>query len=225
MSMTRSKVAVALVLAGGCVTSASAQDVYRYEFNMVLIENNMFGSAHVGVFNTMPLGTTGRVFVEVEDTVVASTGNTDRNYRVLDVGVSAGGFSVGGFSSVYPTSGIPGSLGIGNESPGLGNPSHSDYFVAPLFLEPSELDNLSTLVLFDTDYVNGEHVFLDSVDLPDKMNLNVVDAVRRIFQVSSSQTNERAYFELTGIETIITPAPGTAALLALGGIVAVRRRQ
>lgn len=208
-----------------CTTAcASSQDIYRYEFNMVLIENNMFGSSHVGAFNTMPLGTTGTIYIEAEDTVVATDLN-DRFYRVLDIGFTAGSFSVGGNSGSYPANNLGGSLAIGNESGGLGFPAHADYFLVPLLLEPGELANFSSLVLVDADFINGEHVLLDSTDLPNQMDINVIDAERRKFGVTSSQVNLTAIFELTGINTIVTPAPGASALLLTGAIAGLRRRR
>ena len=205
--------------------SALAQGSIVYEFDLVLSENQLIDRGITSRYDDMPVGTPGFLRMEVlQQEIDFGPAFSDENHRyfsVLNFEFSSGFVSTTGATGIYPSTQHATTMHVANDS-SVGPNAYHDFFGN--FLAFEEADITSGLIVFNSIVTGAMPDILPDASLPTAAQLMSMDTRTMFFNTTYDQA-ARIRFVTTGVQRYVVPSAPTASLLALGGLVAIRRRR
>ncbi len=206
--------------------SAAAQGSIVYEFNLVLTENQLIDRGITSRYDAMPVGTPGFLRMEVlQQDIDFGPGWTDadhRYYSVVNLEFSSGFVNTTGATGQYPSTEHATTMHVANDSY-IGPDAYHDLFGN--FLAFDEDDITLGLIVFQTRLSGTvSPTILSDASLPTEDQLMGMDT-RTMFFNTTYDSGARIRYVTTGVQRFVVPSAPTASLLAMGGLVAIRRRR
>jgi len=224
--MNRTPMFGALACCALASSSALAQDSVIYEFDLAVIQNQLIDRGISSRFDELTIGTPGMLRFEVETETTDYPGFTDENnvfYSILNVSFSAGPVLATGAPGAYPSQTFSSSLAVVNDSLYSAPNSYQDAFYSFFALGVPDI-SLGLLFINQNGIPGQTPDIFGSTDLPTASELASAPTQSFFFQ-TSYDPSARVTFGIGEVRRFVVPAPQTSGLLALGGLVALRRRR
>ncbi len=202
--MTRRALVIAMA---GLTGAAAAQDTFVYDFQLVVVSNEVIANAVGGELSTLPVGTVGHLRV----LLTAEPGDyPDWNlpvihaHDVLEISFSAGDVTAQGAPGVYPTTNPFVAMQMQNDG-WLNYPAgiKMDFFGTTLAWDHPEFA-YSSLAIRQYSEPGELPLLFTSIELPTSANLNLAE--RKIFGIDSALSGaDGIRFEVTAMEGTLVP--------------------
>ncbi|MEL6498552.1 MAG: hypothetical protein AAF937_07410 [Planctomycetota bacterium] len=219
------RILVTAVVASACGV-ADAQTSIRYDITLAVRSNTIAATDPGTTFASVPAGSPGMLSIEASTTPFADFGDANTlSYPVLSATASVGGIDLMLDQSGYPSPTFLNGLGVSNDV-------SSPFFGPNADLMTSIVSSLLADVAFVGFSVGGPGDgtlapgLWDSVQLPSAIDLGL-PGVQGLFSIDGPKrinSDGQLLADITAIEITLVPAPGSAALLTAGLLLARRRR-
>ncbi|MCA9272203.1 MAG: hypothetical protein KDA31_04070 [Phycisphaerales bacterium] len=187
--------------------AASAQNTFVYNFELIVVENEILDNNVGGELATLTVGTTGHLRIVLEADMADYPGwnsATHGTYHIVELSFSAGGVTSEGDSSFYPTSSQFTAMQITNDGwADFPTGIRQDFFGTSFDFAHPEFA-FSSLIINEVSEPNVIPALFGSLDLPTSANLNL--AQQKSFGIQTAITGvDGVYFEVTAMEGTLVP--------------------
>lgn len=207
--------------------SAFSQGYYVYDFDLVLIENQLISQGISSRFDALTVGTSARLRMEISEQTVDFPGLSGENhkyYSVLSVDFTAGNVvDTEGTPGIYPSDQLATTMHVANDSFAGPPDRYLDQFGN--FLSFADNDIELALVLINQETSGGALPdFLPNADLPTPEAVMLAPD-RTFFFQTTYYPGARIRFDFAGASRSYVPTPSSLSLLGLGALAVSRRRR
>ncbi|RNC80678.1 MAG: hypothetical protein ED559_02405 [Phycisphaera sp.] len=219
------RICVSIVLFSiASIASADTDQIIRYEVDLAVRANTVSPQTSQELA-ALTVGTTATfTFDAIEDaTVFPPDSSTVQVYPVLDVSFQSGSINVGAQPGVYPsTVFIQGAFVLDNANYVFGG-LQDTVLVTPFLDHPDfGVTSLSLAQILDD---GSNPTLIDGFDIPLSLDTSLLNTDDVFIINSTNGPSEQVRYEFVDLRIVQIPAPDTLAVLALGCLLARRRRR